>query len=99
MLVDRPGLGVRTPPTVKTTRVLAAAYTRHLQRLGTTKRTAWNEVQKGRRSTWTLSGLVTINKAMRNVYFTVRGLVSLVDRWQSRAKTSVAPSQLTLALG
>lgn len=72
---------------------------RHLQRLGKGKRTAWNEVYKGRRSTWALSGLLTINDAMRNVYFTARGLVSLVDRWQSRVKTSVAPKQLTLTLG
>jgi group II intron reverse transcriptase/maturase len=72
---------------------------RHLQRLGTKKGTARRVVYDGHRSTWAMSGLVNVNNAMRNVYFTARGLVSIVENWLSRTKASSAPAQLTLPLG
>lgn len=72
---------------------------RHLQRLGTGKRAAWKVVYEGHRSTWALSGLIIVNNAMRNVYFTARGLVSIVEKWLNRTKASSASAQLTLPLG
>jgi len=72
---------------------------RHLQRLGISRRIAWRTVYEGRRSTWALSGHVVMNNAMRNVYFTARGLVSIVDKWLSRTRPPLAPAQLTLKLG
>ena len=63
MLVDRLGLGVRTPPTVKTTRVLAAAYKglaaeetgplRHLKIGGTLLRNELDELD-GNQMNWQL---------------------------------------------
>lgn len=72
---------------------------RNLHKLGAPKRAAFHEVYKGRRGPWALSGLVTVNHAMRNVYFTARGLVSIVDKWLSRTRPPPAPAQLTLKLG
>ena len=71
---------------------------RHLQRLGTKQSTAMRVVYEGHRSTWAMSGLVNVNRAMRNVYFTDRGLVSVVEKWLERPKASFAPAQLTLQL-
>jgi group II intron reverse transcriptase/maturase len=71
---------------------------RHLHKLGVPKRVAFREVYKGRRGSWALSGLLAVNNAMRNVYFTARGLVSILDKWLSRTRPPPAATQLTLKL-
>jgi group II intron reverse transcriptase/maturase len=72
---------------------------KQLIKLGIKRHAAFREVYKGRRGPWALSGLVMMNNAMRSVYFTARGLVSVVERWLMRTKQSSAPRQLTLGLG
>lgn len=72
---------------------------RHLQRLGAKKRVAWKAVYAGHRSTWALSNHVVINDTLRNRYFTERKLVDLAAKLLERFKASLAPAQLTLALG
>lgn len=71
---------------------------RHLRELGVRKGPASRMVYS-HLSTWALSGHVLVNNAMRNVYFTVRGLVSVADEWLNRTKPSSAPAQLSLNLG
>lgn len=70
---------------------------RQLRLLGSAKSATRKVVYEGHRSTWAMSGLV--NNAMRNVYFTARGLVTLVETWLIRNKMSSAPAQLSLPLG
>ena len=72
---------------------------RHLYKLGIGKGAAFREVYKGRRGTWALSGLITVHRAMRNLYFTDRGLISIVEKWLSRHKPSSAQIQLSLEFG
>ena len=72
---------------------------RHLQRLGTKKRIAWQAVYEGHRGTWALSNHAVIHSALRNRYFIERGLVNLVEKLLARFERSSAPTQLTLALG
>ena len=75
---------------------------RRLTELGMRRKQAWGKVYSGRNGLWKLS-LSVGNTGLRNVYFTERGLQSLVDRWMTLTqKAMVAPTggqQLALALG
>jgi len=80
----------------KTKRTIA----RRLTQLGIRQSTAWHRVYEGKSSTWALSHKPVVEKALRNVYFTERGLKSLRVRWQALAKHIGAPGeQLQLILG
>ena len=73
---------------------------RRLIQLGIRPKTAWNRVYEGKSSTWALSHKPVVERALRNVYFTNRGLKSLKARWQALAKYIGAPGeQLPLVLG
>jgi len=72
---------------------------RRLIRLGVMPRTAWRRVYEGRKSLWALSHDPAVDRGLRNVYFTERGLVSLRERFKAIWATIHAPAQLMLALG
>lgn len=72
---------------------------RRLVRLGTKRKTAWQRVYAGRKSTWTLSQDPAVHKGLRNVYFTERGLVYLEDRFRSAWAAIAAPQQLVMPWG
>ncbi len=72
---------------------------RRLIRLGVKPKTAWRRVYEGRKSLWALSHDPAVDRGLRNAYFAERGLVSIVERWRSRAERIVAPEQQVLALG
>jgi RNA-directed DNA polymerase len=72
---------------------------RRLIRLGASRRAAWRDVYRGNRSRWALSHVPAVDHAMPTAFFTARGLVSLVERWQARQlEHAKAPAQLCLAL-
>jgi group II intron reverse transcriptase/maturase len=48
---------------------------------------------------WAISGMLMTNSAIRNHELESMGLVSLADRWRRGRAASIAPTQLTLALG
>ena len=81
----------------KTRRTIAL----RLIRLGVKAKTAWNCVQSGRRSLWSLSHSPAVDRGLRNAHWAARGLESLAGRWsQHLARLIVAPAdQLTLTLG
>ncbi len=81
----------------KTRRTIAL----RLIRLGVKAKTAWNCVQSGRRSLWSLSHSPAVDRGLRNAHWATRGLESLAGRWsQHLARLIVAPAdQLTLTLG
>jgi RNA-directed DNA polymerase len=81
----------------KTRRTIAL----RLIRLGVKAKTAWNCVQSGRRSLWSLSHSPAVDRGLRNAHWAARGLESLAGRWrQHPARLIVAPAaQLTLTLG
>lgn len=72
-----------------------------LIRLGVKPKTAWNSVQKGRRSLWALSHQPAVERGLSNAHFAKLGLESLVARWKRHpANLIVAPAQqLALSLG
>ncbi len=70
-----------------------------LIRMGIRRKTAWKTVYKDRRSFWALSHMPAVDTALRNGHWPARGLVSLVELWQTSAHRIVAPVQLTLRLG
>lgn len=72
---------------------------RKLVQLGARRTTAWRRVYEGRKSTWALSADPVTHVALRNVYFTERGLVALQELWSVQHREVVALAQLTLALG
>jgi RNA-directed DNA polymerase len=72
---------------------------RRLILLGVSRKLAWRTLYAGRRSTWALSRTPAVERGLRNAYFAQRGLVSLLDHYCTHYKPSVAPAQLTLALG
>jgi len=72
---------------------------RRLVMLGVSRKLAWRTLYAGRRSTWALSHTPAVERGLRNAYFAERGLVSLLDHYRTHYKPSVAPAQLTLALG
>ena len=71
---------------------------RKLIKLGTPKAMAWSGIYKGRRSLWVLSHAPAVEKGLGKAFFVKLRLVSLLERWKERAKSIVAPVQLTLAL-
>jgi len=80
----------------KTKRTIA----RNLIALGVKKRTVWNTVYGGRKSTWALSHSTAVDRGLRNAQFAKRGLMSVVEQWALLAKYIGAPGeQLLLALG
>jgi group II intron reverse transcriptase/maturase len=72
---------------------------RRLTQLGVSKKVAWRTVYGGRKSTWALSHTPAVDRALRNGYFTERGLVSLTAEWKRLGKSIGAQAQLRLALG
>jgi group II intron reverse transcriptase/maturase len=72
---------------------------RKLIGLGVQPKLAWRTTYLGRRSTWALSRTPAMHQGLRNAYFAERGLVSLAGQYRKRFRPSVAPVQLTLALG
>jgi hypothetical protein len=72
---------------------------RKLISFGTRPRTAWRNVYDGRRATWALSHSSAVDRALRNSHWDARGLVSIERRWRAMREQTVAPGQLTLALG
>jgi len=72
---------------------------RKLVKLGIRRHTAWKSIYSGRKSTWALSHISTVDRALRNSYWDARGLVSLAQLWSRIRSDVVAPVQLTLALG
>jgi len=70
---------------------------RRLIGLGTSRKTAWQQVYAGRKSLWALSHAPAVDRALRNAYFAQRGLMSLVDYFRRIWAAPVAPRQLLLA--
>lgn len=70
---------------------------KRLTKLGVAERTAWGTVYHGHRSLWALSRTPAVDRALRNAYFTERGLPSLLEEWHRLQP--IAPAQLALALG
>lgn len=70
--------------------------------LGIRFATAWRSVYAGRKSLWALSHSPVVDRALRNAYFAERGLISLLERWQTKNETIIAPvpdPQLKLQFG
>jgi RNA-directed DNA polymerase len=61
--------------------------------------TAWRSVYGGRKSTWAMSHMSTVDRALPNSHWDERGLVPLLRRYRTRTARMVAPVQLALALG
>jgi len=73
---------------------------RHLIGLGAKATTVWRGVYRESRSWWSLSHSNPVNQALRNGYFTERGLVSLIERWRDfHSRHVITPTQMSLALG
>jgi RNA-directed DNA polymerase len=71
-----------------------------LIRLGTRPKTAWRSVYRGKQRRWALSHCTAVDRGLRNVYFTERGLVSLLQRWRAlQPRDPIAPRQLWLPFG
>jgi RNA-directed DNA polymerase len=70
-----------------------------LMHLGIRRQSAWRSVYEGRKSLWAMSHMPTVDRALRNGYWTARGLVSLAECWRTMNQNIVAPVQLSLALG
>lgn len=79
----------------KTKRTIA----RRLIRLGVSSNTVWRALHTGRKSWWALSHAPAVDRGLRNVYFTERGLISLAERWDELNPSFHAPQQLVLPLG
>jgi RNA-directed DNA polymerase len=67
--------------------------------LGIRRQNAWRSVYEGHKSLWAMSHMPTVDRALRNGYWTERGLVSLAERWRTMHQNIAAPVQLALALG
>ncbi len=72
---------------------------RKLIQLGVKAKTAWGQLNKGRRSLWALSHTYATDTAMPTAYFVERRLLSLEHLWKSRSQHIQAPEQLLLPLG
>ncbi len=55
---------------------------RRFIKLGANPKSAWQGVYRGRRSLWALSHTPAAHQALRNTYFSERGLVSLEKQWR-----------------
>ena len=71
---------------------------RNLVKLGVPRQSAWGQVYAGRRSTWALSHVPAVDKAMPVKYFTARGLVRLVALHRDSRRDIIAPVQPQLVL-
>jgi len=71
---------------------------RRLIRLGVQPTKAWQTVYAGRKSLWALSHTGPVDRALRNVYFEQRGLLSLEVLYRGQPRFVVAQEQLTLDL-
>ncbi|MCA1700210.1 MAG: group II intron reverse transcriptase/maturase [Actinobacteria bacterium] len=71
---------------------------RNLEALGAGRQSAWRGIYAGRRSTWALSHSPAVEKGLRVVFFTQRGLVRLVDLHRRSRRDIVAPAQPQLVL-
>jgi RNA-directed DNA polymerase len=71
---------------------------RRLVALGVTHQSAWNAVYAGRKATWALSHAPAVDHALRNRYFTGRGLVSVARLHRNRRPALHAPAHPTMAL-
>jgi len=60
------------------------AIVRKLIRLGASLKAAWRGIYKGNHSLWALSHCQIVDRTLRNVYFTKRGLVSIFTRWKEK---------------
>jgi RNA-directed DNA polymerase len=79
----------------KTKRTIA----RRLCELGIRRKIAWSRVYEGRKSLWALSHEPAVERALRNVYFAWRGLLTLRDLFRPFWAAINAPKQLSLQLG
>ncbi len=71
---------------------------RNLVALGVKAQNAWRGVYGGRKSTWALSHSPAVDRAMPVSYFTVRGLIRLVDLHRRSRRTIIAPAQTQMVL-
>ncbi len=71
---------------------------RNLVALGVKRQSAWRQVYAGRKSTWALSHSPAVDKAMPVKYFTVRGLIRLVDLHRCSRRDIIVPVQLEMVL-
>ena len=67
-----------------------------LIRLGRKRKTVWQTVYGGRKSTWALSHAGVVDRALHNAYFAERGFDTLLQRFQQLWATIAAPAQLSL---
>jgi RNA-directed DNA polymerase len=72
---------------------------RKLIQYGIRPKRAWPSVYAGRKSFWAMSHMAAVDRALPNSLWDERGLESLLQRYRLYAARSVAPVQLTLALG
>ena len=86
-------------PSNKEKKATDATIDAKLISLGIRPQTAWRSVYEGRKSTWAMSHIAAVDRALRNSYWDARGLVSIGKRWQAMREQVVAPAQLTLVLG
>src|SRR6266849_675790 len=72
---------------------------RRFIKLGANPKSAWQGVYRGRRSLWALSHTPAAHQALRNTYFSERGLVSLEKQWRDFwISILIATRQLVLPL-
>lgn len=79
----------------KSKRTVAQKLIQH----GIRPQSAWRSVYNGCKSSWTMSHMPAVDRALPNSYWDERGLVPLLERYRKHPARIVAPVQLTLALG
>ena len=72
---------------------------RKLIEYGIRPKRVWPAVYQGRKSFWAMSHISAVDRALPNSHWDKRGLESLLRRYREYTAQSVAPVQLTLALG
>jgi RNA-directed DNA polymerase len=70
-----------------------------LIQLGIRRKSAWRSVYGGSKAIWQMSHMPTVDRALPNSHWDERGLVTLLARYRKHLSRTVAPMQLTLALG
>ena len=71
---------------------------RRLAALGVNPHAAWRAVYAGKKSTWALSHAPAVDNALRNAYFTRRGLISAAKLHRDKRPAISAPAHPTMAL-
>lgn len=66
---------------------------------GVRSKSAWRSVYDGHKAFWKMSHMSTVDRALPNSHWDERGLVTLLERYKKHPSRTVAPVQLTLALG